>query len=130
MTNTLQRLEQAAMSIIDEMESGFETGKAFAIEQAPEVCREILAWQFWSNGLCAVMFALIFVALACLFVFLVRKSIALKHQDPDGYAIGAVFSGVFALVTLLPVTLYTLECIKAEIAPRIVIIEKLAEAVR
>lgn len=93
----------------------------FAVEQAPLYCREVVAWELWSNALFSIAgVGLVYVA----FVFL-RKS---KDWDYDDMVIEVVFP-FGALITALAGLIMICECspdaIKAALSPRLVIVEHL-----
>jgi len=121
-----ENTEQNVNEAIDWIQKTGGSLQDFAVEQAPLYCREIVAWELWSNlstvigmSLCLVVASVILRKLCSLF-------------DEGGSADEPLAYGI--LVTILA----SIVCfcffvggvygaVKAKVAPRIVIVEHLKE---
>lgn len=92
-----------------------EKGGAFLETEAPKFVEEVLAWEFWGSIIlagCAVIFVLLFVALA---IF------AACTEAPGELTMTLV---CLALLSGIPVACGVNKAIKCKVAPRVVIVEK------
>jgi hypothetical protein len=123
-----ENTEQNVNEAIDWIQKTGGSLQDFAVEQAPLYCREIVAWELWSN-LCLVAGMTICLIMAGL---LWRKLWSNFNKEGGGIADEPIAYGI--LVTLLG----SIVCfcvfgngvygaVKAKVAPRIVIVEHLKE---
>lgn len=94
--------------------------KAFALEQAPDVCQQMIYWQITKG---AMLLALLIVVLVFFGVVAWR---CCKNQESEAVAIAATIGGLFCAV-LIPLSFF--ECssaIQAIVAPKLFLLEKIA----
>lgn len=117
-------IEERLTKYLDALESAVAAGA----EQAPDVAREFLAWQFLSSVLAAATSLVVLAMVTYLMIRFVWP--ACKRDDPDsaaivivGYPIGIVLMGLCVVFCLFDIT----RAIKVSVAPRVVLLEKVAE---
>lgn len=126
-----EELKQKLMEYLLRIEDGAKRGADFVIEQAPLYVQELLAWEFWSHALTAVALLL---ATGCIYWLAVKSANAMRWADSGearsaywlpllvGVIIGGITAG-FAVGAIMG-------CVKVEVAPRVVIVDKLREALK
>lgn len=115
-----EKLQQYADQIIEALESGV----SFVGEQAPVFIQEVLSYYtvLYSVGL---VISVIIFTLCCVYL---RKVYRMESREiSDGKAFLAVFSGVFGIGSFMFTVASGLAVVKITIAPRLFLIEKLAE---
>lgn len=97
----------------------------FVLEQAPLYCQELIAYQIVSNTVSSIIF-LIATLLFAGFAFFCLKKFALRPYDC--WELPATFFGILAIITFVGM-IVSVDCvIKAEVAPRVVIVEHIKKA--
>jgi hypothetical protein len=125
-----KQLNESMAQVLDWLKDTAEKGESFVMEQAPAVCQEIVAWEFWSNAL-AVVACLVGIAVSAV---VARRwgywCASLDYEQQNSYGppvfIVAALSAVASLVLIIPLWFSTGNAVKACVAPRLVIIEKVA----
>jgi hypothetical protein len=125
-------LKAKLLTYLNEVEAAATTGKDFLIEQAPLYVQELIAWEFWSSVMatgCTLAVALaIGLFLRWWFPF------SAKFQDTsyrDGTRIMFGIWGGAAIAGCLVMAVVSASCaLKVSVAPRVVIVEKLHEALK
>jgi len=123
-TNLIETLNYLA----NEIQSGYETGKAFAVEQMPLVAREMLLWHLVGNVIYLVIGVIMLLFALKIFRYLVRIS------DKIGecfMSCGAPFAFIILLVVGSSLTTKgSLAVAKNLCAPRLVLIQEIRSAIR
>ena len=118
-----EQTEQALTESVTEIIGWVEQAKDFAVEQAPGVVQELLAWQLWSNAVGCVTF----LVLAAAFMFLLNTGIQrLRVNEYSDSGIDmTIIGGIGLAVTALGVPIFGLAAVKVLIAPKLVVLEAL-----
>lgn len=116
-------LETLLVQTLTEMKSGAEKVGNFAIEQAPDVFQQLLAYQFWSSAIFGVLLGIIALALAWL-------AIAIAKRYDDGTEATAILPGFFCLVALAGCLALGNKALKIKVAPKVYVIEYTTRLVR
>lgn len=125
----VEQIRSSMSTLLEYVEAGAE----FAAEQAPLVAQELIAWGFWDGVVGAVSSALVLMFGSYFFVkFSIGLSRAIKEDDDDGMFMNVL--GLLPIVILWFFAACRLLCnvstiIKASVAPRVYLIEKIAELV-
>lgn len=101
--------------------STVQAGTDFAIEQAPAVAQEIVAWSFAFHLFWAIACGI--VAIAGLSLMLAGIVGAWRGGSSDDCASAVLLGLVVLAVFILPACVNTALAIKAKIAPRVVVID-------
>ena len=121
-----QETETNINEAIDWLQQTGGSIQSFALEQAPIYCREVVAWEFWSGTIYAVVGAV----MTAVGVIAARKFIQWMHQDdgePNGRTLSAFTVAIVGLSAgVIMVLENTPRAIKAAVSPRLVIVEHLA----
>jgi uncharacterized membrane protein YcjF (UPF0283 family) len=117
-TGTEQNINQA----IDWLQKTGTAVQNFTLEQAPIYCREVVAWEFWSNLIYSI-FAVIALATVFSIVRLALNSfVKEKHLTVSGI-IGIIISIILTIVSVISLFNCVPQMIKAKVAPRMIVIE-------
>ena len=128
----------------EDMKLRFETigskGEQFAIDQAPETIRQMVAWEFWNNALYAGVFGIILSI--CLYALINRIRWSLSDEGRKEYddenSVKAVVSVIVMIVTAIVFSICTpavfipavTSAVRAKVAPNLVVIEKIKDIVK
>lgn len=127
-----EQVQQRLASMLEFIETGMREGKAFALDQAPEVAREMIAWGIWSNTLGIV--GCTFVAVVCIVWLKVSVPRCVREwQEPSESSgfwavfgiVGGIVAAILILASVIGVGNGVTSLIKASVAPRLYIIEQL-----
>ena len=124
-----EELQKRMMDYLDSLESTVQQGSGFLVEQAPLVCQEYVDWVFWSGVLLAVPCAACAILLFAFAAWAARKAIKSKEADSQWWLAMALLV-LFGLTIGVPSVLGVGDAVKASVAPRVVVLEKLAELSR
>lgn len=143
-----QVLKVNAIELVDWAKQTAEKTGDFAAEQTPLFLQEYIQWQIWSNFIKVaffIIFPLILIPLAVKFYrkiggwrddhasYLIEGSELIKKQFSFNNILFLIFgvSGIISsIVTLVHTPNYIAEGVKAMVAPRVVIVEKISELVK
>ena len=126
-------LKAKLLTYLNEVEAAATTGKDFLIEQAPLYVQELLAWGFWENTLAAggCVVAMIVCGLVALSGYRRRTTIFSSEDIGDiTHGILAIAAAVLIPVTIIGASTQGKQAVKVVVAPRVVIVEKLHEALQ
>lgn len=116
------------MGYLENMENAVEGGADFVLEQAPFYVQELINWEIAVNTLWAAFWLGVVIALPKCFGKIAKTLRECEEYDPKigGWVLTVVLwiAMFFSVVGSLN---YTGSAIKAYVAPRVVIVEKLAE---
>lgn len=114
-------MQKRLLAFLDAVESQANSAGQFVIEQTPLVAQEYLAWTFWHGCLMAAV-ASIPLAIG---LYLLRRFL----RDPDGDAAPPLFVlALFGSIFGLSAAFYGIHsAVKVTVAPRVVLLEKVAE---
>jgi hypothetical protein len=129
-------LKSKLLSYLNEMEAAATTGKDFLIEQAPLYVQELVYWEFCdalSSACLCLLFLVLFWAAFTVTFFVVRK---MDFELRWGIRAGAFAATlVFSLFPTIPpigarggLFGHVSRAVQCKVAPRVVIVEKLREA--
>lgn len=115
---------------LDALEAGVAKGGDFIGDQAPEVAREWLAWEFWDSITIAVVFLL--AAILCGFAVRLVAKMETPASDDAKTSLSILALGLLVLIglSLFMIASYGKAAVKVCVAPRVVLIEKVAEVVK
>lgn len=131
-------VQERIAKYLDEIEKAVSTSAEFAADQAPQLVQEFLAWEFWSNAVCCVTFAI----MAWLSIVLFRKAwnaipVLVTDKGWSGDSDRGLLKCIsFVLVcALVPVfSCVSIGCaehaMKVKIAPRVVLLEKVGSLIK
>jgi hypothetical protein len=119
-------LKQRLIKYLDKMEEAVDGGSDFILDQAPLVVQEYLLWQWWLHLLAMALSILVIVPCVLLGVRLIRESYETDNEQTFGWGMLVIaISGCL----LVPAIGEAFTFLKVAIAPRIVVMEYLAELV-
>ena len=116
------------LSYLDAVESSASSAGEFIAEQTPLVAQEYLAWCFW-GAMLMFAFALFVIMFS---VFLMRLAVKWYRDDctmEAGFFVLIVAIGGMLLGSFM-VALAAERAVKVSVAPRVVLLEKVAELSR
>lgn len=101
----------------------------WALEQAPLLAQEFIRWEIWGNLIPTLIFLFI-----CIVGILVTRSgvryLADERSNADQF-MPRLFAGVvLVIVGFINVMIYSGPALKAYVAPRVVIVEKIGELMK
>ena len=112
-------------------------GAAFVEAEIPLVVQEYLSWYWWENTIGVVMdilFIILVILLvkACMYSY---KRLEAEEFDGDcnwwgGLVCSSVAALVIAVITSISLSLDVQNLVKVSVAPRVVILEKIAEVAK
>ncbi len=126
-------------SILSWLEESARSAQGFAIEQAPLVAQEIIKWELVSS-----IISLSIITLVCIFLFifsfwsikkgkklqelkveiLKAKGVFFAREEVNPYTIFGIVAGILsAIILIIGVSIETSDIVKAQTAPRLVIID-------
>lgn len=121
-----EKLEERLMSYLDSIAKQAETTSDFLGDQVPLVVQEYIQFHFYGNLISLAFFTLMIVMFSATF-FLCRK----KENDCDPFPfVGKIISFLVVLGSILGVFECVTELAKNVTAPRIVVLEKVADLVK
>lgn len=119
-----EELKVKMLEYLSHMESGLKSAADFSVEQAPLVVQEFIAWEFWKHTIVAsagILFS------CCLLALFWRLQKAMKGED----RLMVIGVGVCAVVISLCISCAEASmAVKAAVAPRVVVLEKVASLVK
>lgn len=123
-------------SLLDWVGETTKSAQGFVLEQAPLVAQEIVAWELWASVVWVVFGA---VGVACLATTARVCWVKAKNHEPQdnyddtvgGFVVAVVFSMLGTLGLFFGVcAVQTVDAVKAKVAPRLVIVDYVAKAVK
>lgn len=126
---------------LDKLEAAVTNTADFAVDQAPDVVREWLAWEFWSNAASAITAFAVITFLAWLARLLVgyindeikkEKMPGAKKSETAGFAFMCflVVSVLVVAITIAWLAPTAARAVKATVAPKVVVLERVAELIK
>lgn len=121
-------LKEFFVSMLD----GIKQAGSFVKEQLPLVLQEYIAWGFWSNlATCVVWLILLFLAIWINIKMHKAEWFEDSCGDPSMAILVPIVLSITSLITLFLVFIPSLlEMIKTVVAPRVYLIEKIAELIK
>lgn len=127
-----EQVQQRLASMLEFIETGMREGKAFALDQAPEVAREMVSWGIWSNTIGIVGCVMVIIAS----VVWLKVSIPRCKKEWDEPCesagcwavcglVGGILAAIAIAVSLIGIGNNTTSLVKATVAPRLYIIDQL-----
>lgn len=126
-----EKLRESLSDVLQWVQLSAEQSKDFVIEQAPLVAQEFVAWTFWESVITAVAALLSAVLSAWCCLLCVRK--CNDERDAFGGPEWTMGSMLCACTTIGLCVLFlcsSLTAVKAKVAPRVLIIEKVSTLVK
>ena len=118
-----EELKEKAGAVLLDLLQDFTKAKEFAIEQAPEVVQELLAWNYWSSLLlCVIGIAMVLAGLFCALTLYKRCS----DWERDYVVVLPVICVIGAVVGLVGGSAcfgHNLDWLQILIAPKLYLIE-------
>ena len=122
--------EEKLLEYLETMESGIEKAVDFSAEQAPLVIQEYLTWMFWESiiaGTALLLAAIGAWILLRIIYWATKEASQVDKEMARSIAWGIAF---LANIIVLPFSgLNYMIALKVVVAPRVIILEKLAELV-
>lgn len=129
-----EQLRERLEKYLETIEEAASQAGGFVMEQAPLVVQEYLAWRFWSDIFACVISVVIATAVFFLAGYLRDKATKWKAdswEDKNNRkgSIAACFIAQSLAIglTFIPVGIATFDAVKVSVAPRVVLIEKVAD---
>jgi hypothetical protein len=119
-TNTLETL---LLETLTEMKEGAKAAGGFVVEQAPDLIQQLLAYEFWS----AALFAIVLLGTAILMGFLARWII---RRLEDGAEVLAIFPAIVGVVCMVGAFSLGAKALKIRLAPKVFIVEYAAKLLK
>lgn len=126
-------LQAKLVHYLDVLEKGAQKAGDFAEAEIPQLVREWLIWLAIERFGYAIMFLVACVALQWAFRVLFRSAKYYTAQDDDVLVpcwFGSVLTAIAFTVCAFQAFDWTLSGVKVLVAPRVVVVEKLAETVK
>lgn len=119
---TDELLKQKLVEYMGSLESAVKSAGDVVVDEFPKVVEEYLRWNAVSNGIGAVVSGLVLMAFVMLFISLWRKLRVDEQPVLMLFTIPFVFLPIFLVGC-------SYNLIKVTVAPRVVILEKIADMV-
>jgi len=121
-----EEIKQKMIQYLQSFEAGIKKAGDFSAEQAPLVVQEYLAWEFWSHFAGAVV-CLVTVLTIAVVLWKIFKST--KPFDELRFA-GCLIGGMCSVGLIIGLMVNSYCAGKVAVAPRIVVLEKIATLVK
>lgn len=127
-------MEQEMQKMLGALLEWAQQGGAFVKEQAPLYVQELLAWRFWSAAMTAGLCAAVFIV-----AFKVNRWVTRRYSEEteahgfmagEPFFAGAVVTVIACIGSLVMGIGATYSAVKVKVAPRVVVVEALREAVK
>lgn len=126
-------LRKKLAEYLDQIAAATKEGGEFAAEQAPLVAQEYVDWYFWSSFYLALVWAIVLFALIWLAFWSCRTGQELsqngKSAQSEPYAFVSIISCIFSIGPMTGVAIASYWMLYATLAPRVLILEKIAELI-
>jgi hypothetical protein len=123
-----EEIQQRISSYLDAIEKHAQGAGEFATEQAPIVAQEYLSWMFWNSTIIIAACALVITVCACIVYMSVRSIVRTKDPwDDHPEALFLVFPIMFIFFSVVHTVDNIQVSVKVKVAPRVVLLEKVAE---
>lgn len=125
-----QNLQTLGKDALQDLYNNLVAAKAFAVEQAPDVCQQIIAWEITKGCITAAVMLLAGIATAYGIKYVWRSVEDQADRVPAGFIITVV------AIAYLCILGATTTCgpigtgLKAYIAPKVVLLEYVANALK
>lgn len=123
-----KELNQELAELVSAAKTAGQDAFVFIKEQAPDFAQQIIAWEFARGWLMVV--GATGALLAAVITWLVCHRLAKRNNDNDYYGVAFVISTVALIFALAGGCSGISRLVKAHTAPKIVVMEKIAEAIR
>lgn len=119
-----KELQDRLIEYLGSLDGAVRQAGGFVAEQAPLVAQEWIRYEFWSNAIqCVVLLVAGLVLLTAGLLFLRRQF--RDHDNP--WFLGTLVGLAIAAPLLCVGSNCGIDALKAKIAPRVVVLEKIAE---
>jgi hypothetical protein len=127
--NNTNSWEGMLLDIVKSTKEGVAKGVDIAMEQAPEIVNQLLAWKIADNCIRCAGCLLLLTAI-CLIYRMIWKRV--EDGDYDGFIRGMVglVGGVMAIALVICAFEYAMAALKIYIAPKIYLIEYFSRLIR
>ena len=132
MSNSTNQWEGVLLEIVTSTKEGIAKGVDFAMEQAPDVCHQLLAFKMWEHGIWVFVFTFPLLAFLVFLLFMRKRWRALDF-DTEAGATAICASILWAFVSLIISGFAIHEAIaliKVVVAPKLYLIEYLSALVK
>lgn len=122
-----QDIKSLSFQAIQDLLNNLTSAKQFAIEQAPDVCRQYVMYGIVSS-LAGLVAMIVFMAIA---IYVMIKFIKFSKENP--YSMddaGAVFSGVAAAGFIVGACAFSHTAILTLVAPKVYLIQEFSRLIR
>lgn len=114
------QLEKSLASLVDAARQSGSDLATFVQQQAPDVCQQIIAWQFWFGALTAILCAIALLGVA---LGIWR---AWKTEDEGHYIPATIVGLMLSLFLCIGLYINTARAVKAKVAPKLVLLEQIS----
>lgn len=122
-----KELQDRLIEYLGSLDVAVRQAGGFVVEQAPLVVQELIDWTFWGGLVGAVAFSL----LAAMFFWVSRRCAARMDNIDNNptWTFGCIVAAGLFIACLGCAVVDAGNMIKAKLAPRVVVLEKIAELV-
>lgn len=133
-----EEFQKALLDLFNKSVVAIEKGATFLNDQIPDVVQQYLSWVLWSSALWASVFLIVIVAAVVLVVLIKPKderdstnprATTYYNAWPEGRIFAAIMCGLVGACSFFLMVLQVTYIIKVLIAPKLVILEKIASMV-
>lgn len=121
-----EEIKQKMVEYLQTFEAGVKKAGEFSAEQAPLVVQEFLAWEFWSHAVGAVVCGVAIIVIA----LVIRKIWNITESFDELRFGGSLFGGMACVGLMVGLCCNSYYAGKVAVAPRIVVLEKIATLVK
>jgi hypothetical protein len=129
-----EELKQKLLSYLERLEGGIENAVEWSSKQAPLVIQELLEWEFVGNSIDAAFGVLLSGLMAVIIWKMPDVNVVegVYEKRVTNYKnLFRAFAGIAAVTISCSLTLPSIKAaVKAKLAPRMVVIEKIRDAIK
>lgn len=123
------KLQNAGAEAIKQLMEWLKQGGEFVAAQAPDLARQVLAYDLTVASICSVLSAIVCACCAWIAVVCIRK-INQSSDIEEGWTLGAVVCVFFGAGSFIAMLRYLFVVLKINIAPKLYLIERMAELLK
>lgn len=129
MNPELPDIKQIGAEALRDLLNNLTQAKAFAIEQAPEFCQQLVARGMWMPGFSAALCAFALSILCAISAFILWRSARGKMDVGDAIC-ACAFSGVPAIFLTIGFVINSHQALSVYIAPKVFLVEEIGRMLK